>query len=97
MHHNRFITPDGSLMAFGGCGLYRYKNSAMAWNPEKGRFDSLSYHGDFHPRYLAGSGFNPSDMLIYIIGGYGSESGKQSESPDYYHEILSFSLADSTF
>ena len=96
-HHNRFIAPDGSLIAFGGYGQYIYKNSVLGWNPGKGRFDSLAYNGDFHPRYLAGSGFNPADNLLYIIGGYGSKSGKQSESPDYYYEILSFSVADSTF
>ena len=64
-----------------------YKNSVLAWNPEENRFDRIDYKGDFHPRYLAGSGFNPGDSLYYIIGGYGSESGKQSESPDYYYEI----------
>jgi len=96
-HHNRFITPDGSIMTFGGYGQYMYRNSVLIWNTVTGSFDSLSYNGDFHPRYLAGSGFNPVDSLLYIIGGYGSESGKQSESPDYYYEILSFSLADSTF
>jgi two-component SAPR family response regulator len=96
-HHNRLMAPDGSIIAFGGYGEFMYKNSVLAWNPEKSRFDSVGYKGDFHPRYLAGSGFNPGDSLLYIIGGYGSESGKQSESPDYYYEILSFSFEDSTF
>jgi two-component SAPR family response regulator len=96
-HHNRFMTPDGSLLTFGGYGQYLYKNSVLAWNPGGNYFDSIAFKGDFHPRYLAGSGFNHSDSLVYLIGGFGSESGKQSESPNYYYEILSFSLADSTF
>jgi len=96
-HHNRIITPDGSIIAFGGYGWHMYKNSLLVWNPGESRFDNVGYKGDFHPRYLAGSGFNPGDSLYYIIGGYGSESGKQSENPDYYYEILSFSLEDSTF
>jgi len=95
--HNCFIAPDGSIIAIGGYGQHQYKNSMLAWNPEKVRFDSLGYKGDFDPRYLAGSGFNPTDSLLYIIGGYGSKSGKQSERPNYYYEIVSFSLADSTF
>ena len=96
-HHNRFIAPDGSIIALGGYGYFWYKNSVLKWNPEDEHFDKFVYKGDFHPRYLAGSGFNPADSLYYIIGGYGSESGKQSESPDYYYDILSFSLKDSTF
>ncbi len=93
-HHNRLITPDGLLVAIGGYGHYMYKNSAWFWNVEKNSFDSLRYKGDFHPRYLAGLGFNPQDSLYYVIGGYGSESGKQSENPDYYYEILSFSTTE---
>ena len=96
-HHNRLITSDGSLLVLGGYGYHMYKNSVLAWNPEKSRYDSIPYKGDFYPRYLAGSGFNPNDSLFYVIGGFGSESGKQSESPDYYYEILSFSPEDSSF
>ncbi len=96
-HHNRFIAPDGSIVTLGGYGYFWYKNSVLKWNPEEERFETLACKGDFHPRYLAGSGFNPSDSLYYIIGGYGSKSGKQSESPDYYYSILSFSLKDSLF
>ena len=96
-HHNRFIAPDGSIIAMGGYGYFWYKKSMFKWNPEDEHFDKFVYEGDFHPRYLAGSGFNPADSLYYIIGGYGSESGKQSESPDYYYDLLSFSLKDRTF
>ncbi len=96
-HHNRFMAPNGSIIAFGGYGWHMYKNLVLAWNPEKSRFDTLKYKGEFQPRYLASSGYNPGDSMIYFIGGFGSESGKQSESPDYYYEILSFSLEDSTF
>jgi hypothetical protein len=95
--HNPYITPEGILLAFGGYGWYLYKNSIMAWNPGSGHFDSLSYKGELSPRYLAGAGYNPVDGGFYIIGGFGSESGKQSESPDYYYDIIRFSFEDSTF
>ncbi len=97
MHHNRVLTPDGVLLAYGGYGYHTYKSSLLAWNPVNNRFDSVDYKGLFHPRYLAASGYNPSDGLIYIIGGYGSESGKQAESPDYYYEILSYSEKENRF
>jgi two-component SAPR family response regulator len=96
-HHNRFIGPNGSIVGLGGYGQYTFKNSVFHWNPEMSRFDSISYQGDYFPRYLAGAGYNPSDSLFYIIGGYGSESGKQSESPDYYYEVISYSLEDRSF
>ncbi len=96
-HHNRFIGPNGSIVGLGGYGQYTFKNSVFHWNPEMSRFDSISYKGDYFPRYLAGAGYNPSDSLFYIIGGYGSESGKQSESPDYYYEVISYSLEDRSF
>ena len=95
-HHNRLITSGGSLVAFGGYGHYMYKNSAWLWNDELNRFDSVKFKGDFHPRYLAGSGYNPVDSLYYLVGGFGTESGKQAENPDYYYEILSFSAKEMT-
>jgi len=96
-HHNHMISPDGAIVTLGGYGYFMYKNSLHKWNPESGSFDSLEYSGEFHPRYLAGSGFNPGDSLYYILGGYGSKSGKQAESPDYYYEILSYSPTDNAF
>lgn len=96
-HHNKFLAPDGSLLAFGGYGYYTYKNELLAWDPEQGQFENLPYSGTFHPRYLAGAGYNPSDGLYYILGGFGTESGKQTESPDYYYELLSFSPSDRSF
>ncbi len=48
--HNHFVSPDGTIMAFGGYGQYMYKNSMLAWNPEMKHFDSLAYKGNFHPR-----------------------------------------------
>ena len=89
-HHNRFLSPDGKLSTLGGYGYHTYKDDLLEWNPTLEKFEEIPYTGQFDPRYLAGSGFNPSDSMIYVIGGYGSESGKQSESPDYYYEILQY-------
>ena len=97
LHHNQLMAPDGTIYAFSGYGFHTYKNSLLALNSEEGQFEDLAYEGDLKPRYLAGSGYNHNDNLYYIIGGYGSTSGKQSESPEYYYELLSFSLSDLTF
>ncbi len=40
-HHNHIISPDGSIITFGGYGHFKYNNSVFKWNPEVNRFDSL--------------------------------------------------------
>ncbi len=95
--HNRAVTSDGNPVAIGGYGFHTYKNQLLRWNPKTTHFDTITYKGVFFPRYLAGSGYNHSDSLYYLIGGYGSESGKQSESPDYYYDIVSYSAESTTF
>jgi len=69
----------------------------LKWNPDSGRFTRIEYQGEYQPRYLSASGYNLRDSLIYFLGGFGSKSGKQSISPDYYYELLSYSLDEGTF
>jgi len=96
-HHNHFFTPDGVLLTMGGYGNHTYLNSVREWNVDSGRFTQLEYQGIYGPRYLAAAGFNPRDSLYYLLGGYGSNSGQQAESPDYYYELLSYSANSRTF
>ncbi len=96
-HHNRYIGSDGAIYTFGGYGEFMYKNAVFVCKPGTESFDTVKYKGDFHPRYLAGSGYNPNDSLLYIIGGYGSKSGKQIVNPDYYYDILGYSIKDRSF
>ena len=96
-HHNRHIAPDGSLYVFGGYGQFTYKNSVYKWNWDSARFENIEYTGKYDPRYLAGSGISPVDGSVYLIGGYGSESGEQSIRPDYYYELLSYSFEEKQF
>jgi len=95
--HNRAVSSSGNLVAIGGYGFHTYKNQLLSWNPDTRHFDTIQYEGVFHPRYLAGSGYNFSDSLYYLIGGFGSESGKQELSPDYYYDIVSYSVKDRIF
>ncbi len=96
-HHNRIITQEGDLLVFGGYGHHTYLNLVQKWEPDSARFIHLDYQGEFQPRYLAASSYNPRDSLVYILGGYGSKTGRQSMSPDYYYELLSYSTNDRTF
>jgi len=96
-HHNRMFTPGGALLIFGGYGHHKYLNLIREWIPDSGRFTTVEYAGEFQPRYLAASAYNPQDSLFYILGGFGSRSGRQSMSPEYYYELLSYSLEKRQF
>ena len=96
-HHNSLIHPDGNLYIFGGYGNHLYKNMVLKSEPESSGFDSVSYRGEFFPRYLAAAAYTEKENKMYLIGGYGSKQGKQTMSPDYYYELLEYSFEDSTF
>lgn len=97
-HHNKIINPGNQvLFTFGGYGQLQYLNSVYRFNDFRGEWDTLDYQGTFHPRYLAGMGFNARDHKAYILGGYGSVSGKQEISPGYYYELLSYSFRENSF
>ena len=96
-HHNNFIHPDGDLYLFGGYGNFNYKNKILRSAPGASGFDTVSYTGEFYPRYLAATAYSEENERLYILGGYGSKSGQQTVSPDYYYELLEYSFEDSSF
>lgn len=96
-HHNNFLHPDGSIYLFGGYGNFNYKNLVLRSSPGESGFDSVTFTGTFYPRYLAAVGYSEDTDDLYILGGYGSKSGQQTVSPDYYYELLEYSFADSSF
>jgi hypothetical protein len=91
------MVKGGSIYTFGGYGEHLYKNSVLMWDPSEESFDSLSYSGEFLPRYMAGGAYDPAGDNYYIIGGYGSSSGMQTVNPDYYYEIIKYSFKDNSF
>ncbi len=94
-HHNKFFSPvDSSLVTLFGYGHYAYKsiihrNNSKAWQS----FDRIE---QIEPRYLSGCGFlNDKEMLVF--GGYGSKSGRQELSPEFYYDLFSLNLSDYSF
>ncbi|MDR0874358.1 MAG: hypothetical protein LBN27_13005 [Prevotellaceae bacterium] len=84
-HHNKIFSPvDGSLLAFGGYGHYRYKSQ-------------ISHNGiaentpaKIYPRYLSAAGVSGDEWLIF--GGYGSKSGRQEVSPEFFYDLHSYNF-----
>ncbi|MEX0983026.1 MAG: kelch repeat-containing protein [Bacteroidales bacterium] len=97
-HHCSFLHPEnGQLYTFGGYGQYTYLNNVFVFKESKKQWDTVKYEGIFHPRYLAGLGYNPRNDKVYIIGGFGSKSGKQTISPGYYYDLIAYSFEENRF
>lgn len=84
-HHTDFFdSSSNTLYTFGGYGHYRYHNDFHIVNIENGEWKDFVCN-DIAPRYLGAMG-KAGDSL-YLIGGFGSSSGKQEENPSIYYDI----------
>jgi DNA-binding SARP family transcriptional activator len=95
-HHNRFYNPNNnSIYLFGGYGFHRYNNAIRKIDLTNGNFENLRTDDSILlPRYLAGLG-NLNDT-VYILGGYGSETGNQMINPQSYYDLIGYSIKDSS-
>jgi two-component SAPR family response regulator len=96
-HYNKYYSAtDTSIYFFGGYGHHKYKNLVQKYSIRTGNLVRLQTGGDiFNPRYLAGLG-EISDT-IYIMGGFGSDSGEQILNPHSYFDLMTFSLKNHSF
>lgn len=92
-HHNKLIDErSNQLITFGGYGHHLYNaelsrydlNKAYGW--QKDLLDSLIY-----PRYLSALGLEDENNVL-ILGGYGSPSGKQEESPRNFYDLYRINI-----
>ena len=95
-HHNSFYNPsDNSIYLFGGYGFHKYNNEIRKIDINNKTFHDLPTDSSiFRPRYLAGLG--ELNDTIYILGGYGSESGNQLINPQSYYDLFGYSINDSS-
>ena len=96
-HQNKVISPvDSSLVTFFGYGQYTYKAVINHYNLLSHRWEKVDRSDEIEPRYLSGADLmNDHEMLVF--GGYGSKSGRQELSPDFYYDLFSFDLRDFSF
>lgn len=96
-HHNKFYSSaEKSLFTFGGYGQHEYKNSINKFSLITKNWETIKPSGEsFPPRYLASLGH--LNDTIYILGGYGSISGKQILNPQNYYDLWAYSLKDNNF
>jgi DNA-binding SARP family transcriptional activator/cbb3-type cytochrome oxidase subunit 3 len=96
-HHNSiYSTVDNSIYTFGGYGQYNYNNEVRRIDLKQGFSEVLKTDSTlFHPRYLAGIG--ELNDTIYVLGGYGSDSGNQLLNPKSYFDLLGYSIKEKKF
>lgn len=95
-HHNKYYSPsENSIYLFGGYGQHYYKNNIRKLDLKNFSFSDLPTDSlIFRPKYLAGLG--ALNDTIYILGGYGSNSGNQLINPQSFHDLIGYSLKNKT-
>lgn len=93
---NKFYSPkDSSLYMIAGYGHFIYKNQINKYHFPTGQWQQVPFTGDtFTPRYLAALG--RSGNGAYVIGGYGSTTGKQMLNPRNLYDLLYFDMDKKT-
>jgi len=97
LHHNQYYhAADNSVYIFGGYGQHEYKSLVQKSNLLSGSWEILKPTGDeFKPRYLASAG--AVNDTVFLLGGYGSVSGKQILNPQNFYELTAYSIKDQKF
>jgi DNA-binding SARP family transcriptional activator len=96
-HHNKFISPaDSSLVTLFGYGHYTYKGILNKYTEATKTWIQTDISQQVQPRYLSAFGMlNQKEALVF--GGYGSITGRQELSPEFYYDLYKLNLKDFTF
>lgn len=91
-HHNTVVSPiDGNLYTFGGYGHYSYKGKIIHFKNDRTGWNTKEVSGSIFPRYLSATGLDENNNWL-IFGGYGSKSGRQEVSPEFYYDAYSYNF-----
>ncbi|HMH33791.1 MAG TPA: hypothetical protein VK543_12215 [Puia sp.] len=98
-HTNKFISPsDSSLYVLDGYGQLRYKNTVQRYSFATKNWEVLKTSGDYSPpRYLSALGKDATGNLVYIIGGYGSQTGDQMLDPQNFYDMFRYNIKERSF
>ena len=95
-HNSTYSFIDNCIYIFGGYGQHTYNNEVKRIVLNKGKYEVLKTdNAIYHPRYLAGIG--ALNDTIYMLGGYGSDSGSQLVNPKSYFDLFGYSIRDKKF
>jgi len=96
-HHNKLFLPhDSVLYMFGGYGQHQYKNIINRYSFSNDKWDTLpSPEINIPPRYLSALGM--MNDTVYLLGGYGSLTGRQTMNPHNFYDLWGYSLRENRF
>lgn len=96
---NNFVSPaDSSLYILGGYGHFSFHNDIQRYHLPDGQWKDVARKGDpFFPRYLSALGVADSGRTTYILGGYGSRTGRQMLNPKNFYDLLRYDVLKKTF
>ncbi len=84
LHHNELVLPgSGELVVFGGYDEYTYHAELFTREPSDSQWTRKDLSSGISPRYLAASAY-AGNGRIFVLGGYGSRTGSQRESPQCF-------------
>lgn len=97
LHANKFYSkPDSTIYILGGYGHLEYKNIIQKYHPETEKWSLASAQDSaFSPRYLAALGVATGGA--YIMGGYGSVTGRQILNPRNWYDLVFFDTKTGSF
>ncbi|MDL2262926.1 hypothetical protein LJC11_05440, partial [Bacteroidales bacterium OttesenSCG-928-I21] len=90
-HHNKIISTNGDLITFGGYGHYKYKGVINVYDEKENTWNSENVSKGIYPRYMSAAGLSENNQWL-ILGGYGSKSGRQEISPEFFYDLHSIDL-----
>lgn len=93
LHHNEILLPGGdTVVVFGGYDEYTYyADLSMRSFGDRG-WTRLDLSSQISPRYLSAAAYS-GDGRIFVLGGYGSRTGKQTESPQFFNDFNAIDLS----
>lgn len=91
-HHNQYFDQKRQkLILFGGYGSHRYNSIITQLDLNSGHWSEKDLSAVITPRYLSAMGKIDDDNIL-IMGGYGSKTGKQEESPINYYDLYKYNI-----
>lgn len=96
-HHNRYFDLyQNKLFVYGGYGFHCYNSNLLSYDFNNNQGWNVSNLDTLMPpRYLAALG-KYSEKEVLILGGYGSYSGKQENSPQCFYDLFKIKLQDNS-
>ena len=93
-HFNKFFSSvDTSLYLIGGYGHFQYRNIIFRYHLPTQTWDTVSCSGDhLVPRYLFALAATANTDSVYMLGGYGSQTGQQILNPQSIYDMMLFDV-----